>query len=109
MANDDWFQLTLGRSDMFCQIVRFTQLNVTVTYIEQAGAGFVSLLDSEQFPSVISPRTDCIFKSYEAGGLKSEKPIPEIKIDLGITSQYIPVRYIPQILEYYQPHARVHL
>ena len=29
--------------------------------------------------------------------------------DLGIKSQYIPARCIPQILEYYEPHARVHL
>ena len=43
MAIDDYFQLMLGRSDMFCQIVRFAQLDVIVTYIEPAGAGFVLL------------------------------------------------------------------
>ena len=108
MEIDDYFQLMLGRSDMFCQIVRFAQLDVIVTYVEPAGAGFVSL-NYERFPSVISPRTNCIFKSLESGGLTSQTSIPDILTTLGIKYQYVPVRCIPQILEYYEHHARVHL
>jgi hypothetical protein len=109
MAIDDYFQLMLGRSDMFCQIVRFVQLDVIVTYIEPAGAGFVLLLNPAQFPSIISPRTNCIFESLEGGGFKSKTSIPDIMTALGIKSQFVPVRCIPQILEYYEPHARVYL
>ena len=109
MANDDYFQLMLGRSDMFCQIVRFAQLDVIVTYVEPAGAGFVSLLDPERFPSVISPRRNCVFKSLEGGGLTSKTSIPDILTALGIKSQFVPARCIPRILEYYEPHARVYL
>ena len=108
MAVDDYFQLMFVRSDMFCQIVRFTELDVVITYIEPAGAGFVSL-NYERFPSVISPRTNCLFKSFESGGLTSKTPIPDILTALGIKSQYVPVRCITKILEYYEPHDRVHL
>ena len=108
MAIDNYFQSMLRRSDMFCQIVRFAQLEVIVTYIEHAGAGFVSL-NSERFPSVISPRTSCIFKSLEGGGLTSQTSIPDILTALWIKSQYVPARCIPKILEYYEPHARLHL
>ena len=109
MSVDNDFELLLGRSDMFCQIVRFVSLTINIKYTEPAGSGFVVLLRPDRFSSVQSPITNCLFKSLEAGGFSSSTYIPDIMNDLGIKSQYVPDRCIPQILEYYEPRARVHL
>ena len=52
MSVDNDFQLLLGRSDMFCQIVRFVSLTINIKYTEPAGAGFVVLLRPDRFSSV---------------------------------------------------------
>jgi hypothetical protein len=44
MSIDNDFQLMLGRSDMFCQVVRFVTLTVNIKYVEPAGSGFVLLI-----------------------------------------------------------------